>query len=56
VALPQSLAAPLRRGTTPVVGHVSGRRLLLDLLTITEEQEASVVEAVLTALKQRESS
>jgi L-seryl-tRNA(Ser) seleniumtransferase len=54
VALPQSLAAPLRRGTTPVVGHVSGRRLLLDLLTITEEQEASVVDAVLTVLKQQE--
>jgi L-seryl-tRNA(Ser) seleniumtransferase len=55
LALPQGLAAPLRRGDPAVVGHVSGGRLLLDLLTITEEQEASVVDAVLSALKQQAS-
>ena len=32
VALPPALADPLRPATLPVVGHVAGGRLLLDLL------------------------
>lgn len=46
VALPAHLAAPLRTGETPVVGHVHDGRLLLDLLTVPPEQDAALVEAV----------
>jgi L-seryl-tRNA(Ser) seleniumtransferase len=46
VALPSSLATPLRLGDPSVVGHVKDGRLLLDLLTVPEEREADVVDAV----------
>jgi L-seryl-tRNA(Ser) seleniumtransferase len=49
VALPEELAAPLRTGGDPVVGHVQGGRLLLDLLAVPPEDDARIVAAVLAA-------
>ncbi len=46
VALPSRLAAPLRRGDLPVVGHVQGGRLLLDLIAVPPETDALLVDAV----------
>ncbi|WP_148572304.1 L-seryl-tRNA(Sec) selenium transferase [Nocardioides caldifontis] len=46
VVLPEALAAPLRTGTLPVVGHVERGRLLLDLLALPEEADDALVEAV----------
>ena len=46
VSLPAGLAAPLRLGRTPVVGRVTGDRLLLDLTTVAPEDDAVVVDAV----------
>jgi L-seryl-tRNA(Ser) seleniumtransferase len=46
VSLPAGLAAPLRVGRPPVVGHVSGDRLLLDLMTVPSDLDATVVDAV----------
>ncbi|HEU4513672.1 MAG TPA: L-seryl-tRNA(Sec) selenium transferase [Nocardioidaceae bacterium] len=46
VALPASLARPLRLGEPPVVGYVTRDRLLLDLLTVPEAQDAVLAEAV----------
>ena len=46
VALPHRLAAPLRLGEPPVVGHVHDGRLLLDLLTVPEHLDDEVVDAV----------
>ena len=46
VALPASLARPLRLGEPPVVGYVTRDRLLLDLLTVPESQDALLAEAV----------
>jgi L-seryl-tRNA(Ser) seleniumtransferase len=46
VSLPARLAAPLRLGRPPVVGHVSGDRLLLDLMTVPPDLDAVVVDAV----------
>ncbi len=46
VALPAHLAAPLRRGTQPVVGHVVDSRLLLDLLSVPEDRDEDLVRAV----------
>jgi L-seryl-tRNA(Ser) seleniumtransferase len=46
VSLPAGLAAPLRLGRPPVVGHVSGDRLLLDLMTVPPDLDAAVVDAV----------
>jgi L-seryl-tRNA(Ser) seleniumtransferase len=46
VALPAALAAPLRLGRPPVIGHVSGDRLLLDLMTVPRELDATLVDAV----------
>jgi L-seryl-tRNA(Ser) seleniumtransferase len=46
VSLPARLAEALRTGDPPVVGHVSGGRLLLDLLTVPPEVDAVVVAAV----------
>jgi L-seryl-tRNA(Ser) seleniumtransferase len=46
VSLPAGLAAPLRLGRPPVVGHVSGDRLLLDLMTVPPHLDAAVVDAV----------
>lgn len=47
VALPAALAAPLRAGRPAVVGRLHGDRLLLDLVTVPEEDEAALVAAVL---------
>jgi L-seryl-tRNA(Ser) seleniumtransferase len=46
VALPAALAEPLRTGEPSVVGHVHDGRLHLDLLTVPEETDAVLVEAV----------
>ena len=46
VALPPSLAAPLRLGEPAVVGHVHDGRLHLDLLTVPAERDADLVDAV----------
>jgi L-seryl-tRNA(Ser) seleniumtransferase len=46
VALPTSLAEPLRRGDPPVVGHVTDGRLLLDLLAVPPELDDTLADAV----------
>jgi L-seryl-tRNA(Ser) seleniumtransferase len=46
VALPAHLADALRTGEPPVVGYVSGGRLLLDLLTVPEDHDRDLVDAV----------
>jgi L-seryl-tRNA(Ser) seleniumtransferase len=46
VTLPAELAAPLRLGEPAVVGHVHDGRLHLDLLTVADELDQVVVEAV----------
>jgi len=46
VALPHRLAAPLRQGDPPIVGHVHDGRLLLDLLTVPEDLDETLAEAV----------
>jgi len=46
VALPERLAAPLRSGEPPVVGHVQDGRLLLDLMTVPAERDLALVSAV----------
>ena len=52
VALPARLAAPLRRGRVPVVGHVADGLLLLDLIAVPEESDVVVADAVRTVLGQ----
>ena len=49
VAVPEELAAPLRRGAFPVLGRVSAGRLLLDLLCVEPEDDRLLVEAVCRA-------
>jgi L-seryl-tRNA(Ser) seleniumtransferase len=49
VELPPLLADPLRTGTPPVVGYVSGGRLLLDLLAVPESLDDTLVAAVRAA-------
>src|SRR4051794_992169 len=49
VELPPLLADPLRAGEPPVVGHVAGGRLLLDLLTVPESLDDTLVAAVRAA-------
>jgi L-seryl-tRNA(Ser) seleniumtransferase len=46
VALPAALAEPLRTGEPPVVGRVTGDRLLLDLLTVPPDQDDALADAV----------
>jgi len=46
VSLPEDLAAPLRTGPVPVVGRVTGGRLLLDLLSVAEEDDDLLLDAV----------
>jgi L-seryl-tRNA(Ser) seleniumtransferase len=48
-ALEESLAAPLRAGESPVVGVVRDGRLLLDCLTLTDEETAEVAALVAVA-------
>ncbi len=53
VALPADLAAPLRTGPTPVVGHVQDGRLLVDLLAVDPADDPLLVDALATALADR---
>ena len=46
VSLPESYAAPLRAGTPAVVGRLENGRCLLDLRTVTPEDDAALVRAV----------
>ena len=46
VALPPGLADLLRAGEPPVIGHVAGDRLLLDLLTVSADLDDTLVDAV----------
>jgi L-seryl-tRNA(Ser) seleniumtransferase len=50
VALPEHLAVPLRTGPVPVLGRVSGGRLLLDLLAVAPDQDAELARIVRQAL------
>jgi L-seryl-tRNA(Ser) seleniumtransferase len=50
VALPATLAGPLRLAGTPVVGRVEGGRLLLDLVAVLPGDDATVVAAVRSVL------
>jgi L-seryl-tRNA(Ser) seleniumtransferase len=54
VALPSDLAAPLRLGDLPVVGHVTEGRLLLDLIAVPPERDDDVADAVRRAAKLRD--
>jgi len=46
VALPESLAVPLRLGDPPVLGRVEHGRLLLDPRTLTDDELPLVIAAV----------
>ncbi len=46
IALDPGLAAPLRTCHTPVVGHVVGGRLLLDLIAVPPESDVVLAEAI----------
>jgi L-seryl-tRNA(Ser) seleniumtransferase len=48
---PDELACRLRQGQQPVVGRITQDRLLLDVRTVLEEQDAALVEAVRDALR-----
>jgi L-seryl-tRNA(Ser) seleniumtransferase len=47
---PETLAARLRAGRTPVVGRIAGGRLLLDMLTVEDSELEIVAAAVLACL------
>jgi L-seryl-tRNA(Ser) seleniumtransferase len=47
--LAESLAAPLRAGEPPVVGVVRDGRLLLDCLTLTDEEAEEAASLVAAA-------
>jgi L-seryl-tRNA(Ser) seleniumtransferase len=49
IALPEELAELLRTGADPVVGHVRGGRLLIDLLAVPPEDDERIVAAVRAA-------
>jgi L-seryl-tRNA(Ser) seleniumtransferase len=51
VAVPASLAEPLRGGELPVVGHLADGRLLLDLVAVPAADDDRLVEAVRRAAK-----
>ncbi len=53
VALPATLAAPLRTGHPPVVGRVERGRLLLDLVAVDPADDEALIEAVLIAAGRR---
>ena len=50
VALPASLARPLRLGEPPVVGRIESGRLLLDPRTLTGDEVEAAGRAVAAAL------
>ncbi|HEU5098908.1 MAG TPA: L-seryl-tRNA(Sec) selenium transferase [Roseiflexaceae bacterium] len=45
-ATPDDIARRLRQATPPVIGRITDERLLLDVRTVLEEQEAALVAAV----------
>ncbi|MFF3444350.1 L-seryl-tRNA(Sec) selenium transferase [Streptosporangium sp. NPDC002721] len=47
ISLPERFAVPLRTGEPPVVGHVEGGRLLLDLRAVPADRDGDVLRAVL---------
>jgi L-seryl-tRNA(Ser) seleniumtransferase len=49
LSLPAALAAPLRSGRPPVVGRTEDARCLLDLRTVSPDDDETVVAAVLAA-------
>jgi L-seryl-tRNA(Ser) seleniumtransferase len=49
VSLPESLAVPLRRGEPAVVGRLEHGRLLLDLLSVSEDHDSALASAILAA-------
>ena len=49
VSVPESLAVPLRRGEPAVVGRLESGRLLLDLRSVSPEDDLRLVTAVATA-------
>jgi L-seryl-tRNA(Ser) seleniumtransferase len=49
ISLPEALAVPLRRGAPAVVGRLEGGRLLLDLRSVSPEDDTALADAVLTA-------
>ena len=49
VSLPESLAMPLRRGEPAVVGRLEQGRLLLDLRSVSPDDDARLVTAILAA-------
>jgi L-seryl-tRNA(Ser) seleniumtransferase len=49
LALPASLALPLRAGTPPVIGRVRDGHLLLDLRTVTPGDDHLLAQCVITA-------
>jgi len=54
VELPESLAAPLRLASPPVVGRVEGGRLLLDLIAVDPKDDADLADLVCRVLAERE--
>ena len=50
-ASPDDLARRLRLGTPPVIGRIADGRLLLDMRTVLEEQEAALVDLVRDTMK-----
>jgi L-seryl-tRNA(Ser) seleniumtransferase len=49
ISLPESLATPLRRGDPAMVGRLEAGRLLLDLRSVSPEDDAALADAVLAA-------
>ena len=49
VSLPEALAVPLRRGDPAVVGRLEAGRLLLDLRSVSPDDDARLAEAILAA-------
>lgn len=46
LVLPADYAVPLRTGSVPVVGHVKGDRLLIDLLAVDPSEDPIVVQEI----------
>ncbi len=51
---PDAFAAALRRGDPPVVGRIQDGQLLLDLRTVTPEEDAALVDGVVAVLRRAE--
>jgi L-seryl-tRNA(Ser) seleniumtransferase len=48
VSLPESLAVPLRRGDPAVVGRLESGRLLLDLRSVSPDDDERLTGAILS--------